>query len=308
MKNLLLRERTCADIDRRIERVLRGLGNPEPPLNLDDVRALLRLDRSYYTGDDYSLKAELVGKLRIAGKQILARPMILLEAIRKFNLRALYLPDRKRILIDKNVPQKKHRWLEGHEIGHDVLPWHRAVMLGDDEQTITPACHAIVEAEANFAAGRLLFLRDRFVENARSLPIEFRAIQTLKRVFGNTMTTTLWRYVELALSHLPAVGIISFHPHPRCRPQGFDILNPCRYFIQSPSFALKFSQTSEAQLFGKIVNYCGPQSGGPLGAAEIVLTDDRQENHVFIFETFFNKFEALTLGRYLRVASVVVGV
>ncbi len=307
MKNFIVREKTRADIDKRVERVLRGLGYPEPPLNLDDVRALLHLDRAYYTGNDYGLRAEWVSKLNIAGRQILTRPTLLAEAIRKFNLRALYLPDRKRILIDKEVPEKKHRWIEGHEIGHDVLPWHQTVMFGDDDQTITPACHAAIEAEANFAAGQLLFLRNRFIEQARSLPMEFRSVQNLNRVFGNTMSTTLWRYVELAFAHVPAVGIISAHPHRDRRPQDFDALNPCRHFIQSPAFAARFDQTSEAKVFKTIVDYCGPQRGGPLGTSEILITDDRDENHIFVFETFFNKFDALTLGRYLRAASVTVG-
>jgi hypothetical protein len=80
VKNFILREKTRADIDKRIERALRGLGNPEPPLNLDDVRALLRLDRAFYTGNDYGLQAEWVSKLKIAGEQILARPTLLAES------------------------------------------------------------------------------------------------------------------------------------------------------------------------------------------------------------------------------------
>ena len=44
-KNHLIKEKTAHDIDQRVERVLRGLGNPEPPLRLEDVRELLKLDR-----------------------------------------------------------------------------------------------------------------------------------------------------------------------------------------------------------------------------------------------------------------------
>ena len=38
----------------------------------------------------------------------------------------------------------------------------------------------------------------------------------------------------------------------------------------------------------------------PLGQAELALTDDNGERHRFYFETFFNQYDALTLGRYLR--------
>ena len=37
------------DIEGQVDKILRGLGYPEPPLNLDDVRALLKLDRQYYS-------------------------------------------------------------------------------------------------------------------------------------------------------------------------------------------------------------------------------------------------------------------
>jgi len=37
--------RSERDIDAQVARVLRGLGNPEPPLDLDAVRELLRLAR-----------------------------------------------------------------------------------------------------------------------------------------------------------------------------------------------------------------------------------------------------------------------
>ena len=49
------------------------------------------------------------------------------------------------------------------EIGHDIIPWHADMMLGDTEQTLTPSCHEIIEAEANYAAGQLLFMASRFL-------------------------------------------------------------------------------------------------------------------------------------------------
>ncbi len=142
MKNILLSDRTRADIDRRIERVLRGLGNPEPPLRLQEVRELLDLDRAYYTGDDDGVLQESINRLKVAGKQVVKRPSLLVQAVKKFDLKALYLPDQKRILLDKSQPKPKHRWNEAHEIGHSLLPWHLDMMLGDDAHCVTPACHA----------------------------------------------------------------------------------------------------------------------------------------------------------------------
>ena len=157
MRNLLLRVHTAKDIDAQIEKIFRGLGSPSPPLSLDDVRALLKLDRQYYSSHDDNALREVASKIFVATKQIITRPTILLDAIRKADLKALYIPDQKRILLDKDLPILKHRWNEAHEIGHSVIPWHKATWRGDDKNTLSEACAEHTENEANYAAGRLLF-------------------------------------------------------------------------------------------------------------------------------------------------------
>lgn len=297
-KNILIKSRTVADIDRRVERILKGLGNPEPPLELPPVRELLRLDLEFYSAKDPSVLQEVVSKMRIAGKQVLARPAFILDAVRKWDLRALYIPDRKRILIDKDQPQPKHRWHEAHEVGHSVIPWHEGAMLGDNAQTLIPACHAALEAEANFAAGRLLFLRDRFVEECLSNDPSFDALKDLKATYGNTYSTTFWRSVETWGRETPMVGLITGHPHPAHRNAAFDPAEPCKHFIQSPAFAKQFSGVKEMTVFDQIVEYCGAQKGGPLGQANVPLIDDNGDDHIFFFESFSFHHQTLTLGTY----------
>ena len=305
-KNYLIQPKTAQDIDERVERVLRGLGNPEPPLRLDDVRELLKLDRVYYTANDPGLIQETVSRIRVATIQVFQRPMLLLEAIRKMSLQALYIPDRRRILLDGNLPLKKHRWSEAHETIHSLIPWHDDVMHGDNRHTLLPECHEQVEAEANYGTGRLLFLRDRFGAQARDLPLTIETVQRLHGDFGNTLSSTLWRFVETVGVQRPVVGMITCHPHPRHRPADCNPADPCRHCIQSSGFAARFSRVTEQQLFEAVSSYCGPQLGGPLGMADLILTDDNGDEHVFTFESFFIKYkgplagEALTLGVYAR--------
>lgn len=296
----ILSPKTAKDIDQRVERVLRGLGYPEPPLQLEDVRELLKLDRDFYTADDPGVLREAVSRIRIAGIQVYKRPTLVIDAIRKASLQALYLPDRRRILLDASLPKLKHRWSEGHEIGHSIIPWHEAIMLGDNSLTLNPVCEEAVEAEANFAAGRLLFLRERFTEEALSVEPSIEAIQALKEIFGNTLSTTLYRVVESFGADRPLVGMISGHPHLTRRGQDFDPSSPCRHFIPSPAFRRYFGEISEVQIFRDVSGYCGAQRGGPLGEDELILTDDNGDRHRFHFETFFNRYDALTLGKYLR--------
>ncbi len=82
MRAAHLRANTRDDIGIQVSKVLRGLGNPEPPLRLEDVRLLLKLDRNYYSGADDSILRESVSRLKVAGQQVISRPTLLLEAIR----------------------------------------------------------------------------------------------------------------------------------------------------------------------------------------------------------------------------------
>lgn len=296
MRNILLGPRTVRDIDGQVDKILRGLGNPEPPLDLRLVRELLKLDRQYYSSTDDGFVREVVSRLKIAGQQILQRPTLLKDAIVKLSLKALYLPDSKRILIDSDVPQLKHRWSEAHEVGHSVIPWHEGMLFGDDTHTLSPAYHETMEAEANYAAGQLLFLGGRFREEALSSNPSITLIRELGAKFGNTITSTLWRFVEQAEAHRPMVALVSGHPHPGRRKPDFDAANPCRYCVQSPLFRENFGRLSDVDLFGIVVGYCGAQRGGSLGETEVHLVNDDGQRHLFRFETFFNGHEALTLG------------
>lgn len=221
-------------------------------------------------------------------------------------MQALYLPDSKRILLDASIPEKKHRWSEAHEIGHSLLPWHEEVMHGDNKHTLLPSYQETIEAEANYAAGRLLFLRDRFSVEANDLPISLGSIQSLHKGFGNTLSSTLWRFVETVGIQRPVVGMITCHPHPTRRPTDFNPVQPCRHCIQSPAFATHYRQMAEATLFEGIASYVSPKMGGHLGSAEVILTDDNGDDHIFNFESFFIRYkapavgEALTLGVYQR--------
>ena len=59
VRNRIISARTARDIDSRVERVLRGLAHPEPPLRLEDVRELLEIDRVFYTVDDPKVAGEV---------------------------------------------------------------------------------------------------------------------------------------------------------------------------------------------------------------------------------------------------------
>jgi hypothetical protein len=136
----------------------------------------------------------------------------------------------------------------------------------------------------------------------------------VKCTFKNTLSSTLWRFIETNGLQLPMVGMISAHPHPSRRPPEFDPLKPCRHCIQSSAFAAQFSRISEQVLFEALTSYCAPRNGGPLGISNVILVDDNGDEHVFSFETFFIRYrppalgEALSLGVYVEARRSLVAV
>jgi hypothetical protein len=301
MKNLFLDEGTVQDIDKRVDRILSDLGNPTAEVQLPEVRQLLKLDLQYYSSKDDGLLKEVLHKLTIGAKQVLARPSLLADAIKTFDLKALFLPDRKRILIDSAMPDLKKRWGEGHEVLHSVLPWHADYSLGDNRTTLSPACHERIEAEANYGTGRLLFPPKPFGDLAYATAPTLEHIRKVARHFGNTITSTLWRYVEN--SDVCAFGSVG--QHPRYPKDGEEDVS---YFIRSRSFLRDFGQVTEKELFDKVRTYCSFRKAGPLGGAEAVFRDVSGQEHVFQMESFGITHAVLTLAIHVKVRTMVVPV
>lgn len=303
MRNPTVGKFEAEDLKKQVEKVLRGLGYPEPPLDLLQVRELLKLDVRYYSSTEDSFLQETVSKIRIAGKQIIKRPSLLFDVVKKAKLSGLWIPDQKRILLDKDAPPLKHRWIEGHEMGHSLAPWHQRFLFGDDSESLGHGCHEKLESEANFASGQLLFLQDRFVNEANDHEANFKTVQILKKTFGNTLTSTMWRFIEDTHRDKLLMGIISQHPnYPK---DDFDKLAPCKYLIESAGFKELFNTLDVIDLFKKIKTYCSRAKAGPLGTAIITILDVNGENHQFRFESFYNGYECLTLGVYIRKSSII---
>src|SRR5205823_4483027 len=134
-------------------------------------------------------------------------------------------------------------------------PWHDGIAHGDPETTLSLACQDQIEAEANYGAGRLLFLGREFENVLRASPCNFKLIQGLHDSYGNTMTTTLWRVVELSLD--AAFALVSVHPQHASGNPDADV----RYFIRSPKFAAEFSGVTSGSLFDAVRTRCHGRRG-----------------------------------------------
>jgi hypothetical protein len=295
------------DIENIVSRILRDLSEPEPPLDLEQVRSQLQLNLRYYSTANPTFLQETAHRMKLAGKELLSKPALLLDVVRKASLAALWVPSARRILIDETTPKPKHRWIEGHEIGHSIIPWHRDFLFGDDEFTLNPVCHAMVEAEANFAAAQLLFLQGRFRKEALDCAPTFASIKDLAKRYGNTITTTLWRMVQDREPDAIAFGMVTAHPHyPQLGrgPQGETI----RHFIRSEGFRAKFSRVTPERAFELLSAAATRRRAGPVLDAAIALKNDNGEPHEFRVEGFSNGHALLTYGVLTRKTPTVVNV
>jgi Zn-dependent peptidase ImmA (M78 family) len=283
LKNPIIKDSVKRRIDSSVARMLKDVGAEWPPLDLSEVRRKLELDLQYYSSSDPSHLRQLTHTLKIAGEEFLRKSRPVSWIVEKFGLKGFLFWDLNEIHIDQDLHDLKLRWAESHEIGHRLCGWHKHYLLGDRKSELNPMCHAKIEAEANYASGQLLFLKDRFVEQLMSKQLDFQHLKNLSTSFGNTMTTTLWRLVEEYRGPEAVVGIVSGHPHHR--DEGFDALHPCKNVIESPGFRERFSDTTEVELFVKLQEACNWKRGGMISEKEVEMVDNNGESHTFVFES-----------------------
>lgn len=301
MNNTFLDERTVRDIDKFVDRVHRDLGYVDGAIALPVVRDQLKLDLKYYRLDEPGLVDEVLHKLKVGAKQVFARPKLFVEAVRKFDLSALFMPDRKRIFVDEGVPDLKKRWYESHEISHSLIPWHADYTLGDNRSTLSQGCHDRIEAEANYGAGRLLFPNEIFTQQRLASTLTLARVREIAKHFGNTITSTLWRCVEQS----EELTFAAIGEHPRRPRDGKPVIE---YFVRSKPFAAQFPDVGESEVWEWLLEYCGHRTTGPLGTTEITIHAANGNSQVFYIESFSNGYNVLTLARWIRQAPLIVPV
>ena len=301
MKNIPIDSFAAQEIQGIVARVLREV-SPEPPLNTEEVLARLKLDLHYFSLTDPSLREEMVHRVRVGAIEFAQQAAeSLLSIAEKAQVWGLWLPwakgsgepTRGRVLISREAPKLKHKWIKSHEIGHSLIPHHKRFLFGDPESTLNPTCLEELEREANYAAGQLNFMQGRFVEEASDHTRTIKSIQALAKIFENSLPSTLWRFVEEAHKGQPLVGLVTALPHNRTAEF------PGRYCIESPAFRERFGKVSEVELIAALRSYCRfDRRKGPLGTGEVRLEDSNGQQHVFHFETWANKYDVLTIGAY----------
>jgi hypothetical protein len=126
---------------------------------------------------------------------------------------------------------------KGHELGHEVIPWHRLPLYQDDERTLRPDVRAVFEREANYFSSEVIFQGSRFARRARDFHPSLEAVFTLADLYGASRQATL---VRLAEGHDEALAAITYVPDRySVDEQGRSILRAPRV-VPSPSFLSRY--------------------------------------------------------------------
>jgi hypothetical protein len=245
----------------------------------------LALHRDYYDLTNPGFLDRAKHRLRVNGRK-------LVEVIRKVCLQAVLLPDEGRIVVDESLPQIKREWPVVHEIGHRVMVWHHPFFYGETAQTLQPDWQEELEAEANYAAGELLFCGRVFREEARDTHPEWSNIESLRKRYGNkSYVATLRRYVE----HGPDLAMAMLVSTPPWMEPPADQISRCRHFVPSPRFAATFPGDRAASLMGKVNSQAIHKRGGKVADFTCGLVSGEGKVHEMRVEAFFNTHYLVTL-------------
>jgi hypothetical protein len=148
--------------------------------------------------------------------------------------RAIYIPS-------GNTNDRRRRFVQAHELGHQVIDWH-SVNIGyrDDDMSLrlVDDMQELFDLEANCFAGDVLFQGRRFRERARSYAASFEAVFQLADDHCASRHATLWRLIE---EQDESVSVALYWPNNyTVDASGYAVLRRGK-LVASPKFLNKFS-------------------------------------------------------------------
>ncbi len=132
-------------------------------------------------------------------------PLTLQEKFASVQFKILAALDRSERVVHINPDignTNRERFGKMHEVGHDLCSWQDLSYALDGRAQLTPTTREIFEQEANYAAGRLLFQGDVFVEVAQTFATGMTTILLLADQFGGSIHAAFHQYVTTHLGRV----------------------------------------------------------------------------------------------------------
>jgi hypothetical protein len=200
-----------------------------------------------------------------------------------------YLYQAETAFVDFSQPEGRARFIQSHELGHRVVPWHEGAYL-DDERRLFRETEDLLELEANFAGAHLIFQGQPFFERALDFPVSLKTPLLLADRFKASLHATIRYYVEHHPD--PIAGLIAGQ-YTR-----MDGTVPIFLALESLSFRKRFGPIAARFPTGSLpLN--GSKALGPLlvdardvvevAAKPVMLLDRNRDRQRCVAEAFFNQ-------------------
>jgi Zn-dependent peptidase ImmA (M78 family) len=128
-------------------------------------------------------------RLEQKSRNLLRNALQKVRGIADLRRRAVYLPT--------GHSATRHQFAKAHELGHQLIPWHRVGRdCVDTDASLSPAVRDVFEAEANLFASEVMFQGKLFRTKARDYKPTFEAVFLLADQHGASRQATLWKFTE----------------------------------------------------------------------------------------------------------------
>ncbi len=158
-------------------------------------------------------------------------------------------PTRRVHVVSSHI-KGKQRLSICHEIGHDILPWHREFYYFDRAEHLDPGVQIEIETEANYAAIRLLLQQEVFVNLARDLRRDTAAVKDLAARFACSLHATFWHFVE---TQTTTVAGLVLARSPQGEPDSYRF--SVKKAVGSPLFCCQFALAEAPPRFLSVRDY-----------------------------------------------------
>lgn len=215
--------------------------------------------------------------------------------------------------VDQSQALPRARFIQAHETGHRLIPWHEQSYILDNESGLFRETKEKLDREANLAAAHLLFQGQAFHARALDYAVTLATPIALAEEYGASVHATIRYYVE---HHPDPIGLIV---------AGRYLDNgalPIWHCEESPAFIQHFGRLRAFFPAGHLV--AGDDSAGLIAAigqtaltqdtvvhGEAPITDVQGQRRLCTVEAYFNFYnlfvfvsprQRFRLGRRVRIA------
>ena len=198
--DLILRPESALEVSNYAKRALRAAdATGKLPTPIDDLLAAAKVGNLKI---DHDVKESFYARLNGSAKQAFETMWQQVRGIADLRRRVTY--------VDENTSQTRVRFAKGHELGHQILPWHK-LNPGrfDDDKSLNCDAEEIFDAEANFFSAEVTFQGDRFSQIVRDYAFGFDTIFHVAQLHDASRHATAWRCID---EHDEAVALVPYWP------------------------------------------------------------------------------------------------